>query len=142
MHPVKKDYSKAELLEAAAAFQGHVGPFLVLGLKAGELAIATLEKDPFKMRAEIYCSAQPPQSCLIDGVQFSTGCTMGKGNIILHASDSSPVIIFIIGKKILEIKLKKSVIERLASLKEKKPEELGKELYDMKYDSLFDYAVK
>jgi formylmethanofuran dehydrogenase subunit E len=69
------------VLAAAAEFHGHVGPWLALGLRAGLLARRRLLDDPFRLRAVVRCPARRPFTCFIDGVQFGSGCTMGKGNI-------------------------------------------------------------
>jgi len=68
-------------LKQAAAFHGHLGPWLVLGLKAGAHARRKLTASPFELNARVFCPAGTPYTCFVDGVQFSSGCTMGKGNI-------------------------------------------------------------
>jgi len=69
------------LLRAATAFHGHLGPWLALGLRAGLRARRKLGADPFRLRAVARCPGRTPWSCLLDGVQFGSGCTLGKGNI-------------------------------------------------------------
>jgi hypothetical protein len=68
-------------LEQAAVFHGHLGPWLALGLRAGTHARRTFKVSPFELTAKVHCPERPPYSCFIDGVQFGSGCTMGKGNI-------------------------------------------------------------
>ena len=72
------------LLAAAARFHGHLGPWLVLGLHAGAYARRKLAASPFELRARVFCPAGTPYTCFVDGIQFSSGCTMGKGNISHH----------------------------------------------------------
>src|SRR5207245_10524048 len=36
---------------------------------------------------------EPPMRCVLDGIQFSSGCTMGKGNIQLESA-SEPAVTF------------------------------------------------
>lgn len=69
------------LLRAATAFHGHLGPWLALGLRAGLRARRVLGQDPFRLKAAVRCPARTPWSCFLDGVQFGSGCTLGKGNI-------------------------------------------------------------
>jgi len=69
------------VLKQAAAFHGHLGPWLVLGLKAGTYARRKLAASPFELNARVFCPPGTPYTCFVDGVQFSSGCTMGKGNI-------------------------------------------------------------
>ena len=68
-------------LLAAARFHGHLGPWLVLGLRAGAYARRRLGGTPFELTARVTCPERPPHTCFLDGVQLSSGCTMGKGNI-------------------------------------------------------------
>jgi formylmethanofuran dehydrogenase subunit E len=75
------DMLTPRVLKQAAAFHGHLGPWLVLGLKAGAYARRKFAASPFELRARVFCPAGTPYTCFLDGVQFSSGCTMGKGNI-------------------------------------------------------------
>jgi len=68
-------------LAAAARFHGHLGPWLALGLKAGTHAARRLQATAFELRARVFCPARTPYTCFLDGIQFGSGCTMGKGNI-------------------------------------------------------------
>ncbi|NPV47683.1 MAG: hypothetical protein HPY69_12045 [Armatimonadetes bacterium] len=64
------------------AFHGHLGPYVVAGLRLGRYAMARLAADPhFGIEAEVHCPDRPPPSCAMDGIQFATGCTLGKRNI-------------------------------------------------------------
>jgi hypothetical protein len=68
-------------LAAAERFHGHLGPWLILGLKAGAYGSEELAASPFELRARVACPPRTPYTCFIDGIQLSSGCTMGKGNI-------------------------------------------------------------
>ncbi len=75
-------------LKKAAEFHGHLGPFLVLGLRAGELAMENLKaKKYFGIEVTIHCPAEPPERCFVDGIQLSTGATYGKANIRIEQSN-------------------------------------------------------
>ena len=69
------------LLKDAAKFHGHLGPWLTLGLRAGRRAVNVLGPNPFRLKSVVHCPARTPYTCFIDGVQFASGCTLGKGNI-------------------------------------------------------------
>lgn len=62
-------------------FHGHLGPYVVLGYRMGRLARRELGEDPFELTAEVMAGPETPLSCLVDGVQLGSGCTLGKGNI-------------------------------------------------------------
>jgi formylmethanofuran dehydrogenase subunit E len=78
-----RDYPVSEL----ARFHGHLGPFIVLGYRMGRHALKKLGNNPFSLNAEIHCSGITPESCIVDGVQLGSGCTLGKGNIKIIISD-------------------------------------------------------
>jgi formylmethanofuran dehydrogenase subunit E len=65
-------------LKRLADFHGHLGPYVLLGYRMGLIARRYF---PGKFFATVYTGTEPPVSCLIDGVQFSSGCTWGKGNL-------------------------------------------------------------
>jgi len=66
----------AERIEAAVAFHGHSCPGLAIGIRAAELALRELG-DPADMVAVV-----ETDMCGVDAIQFLTGCTLGKGNLI------------------------------------------------------------
>lgn len=69
-------------LKEAIKFHGHLGPYLILGVLAGEAALKNLRcKKYFGLDVKVYGANKKPKSCLIDGLQLSTGATYGKGNI-------------------------------------------------------------
>ncbi len=56
------------------------GPYLNLGIKMGLLALEILNaKGYFDLSVEAELEYHRPMSCFVDGLQISTGCTMGKG---------------------------------------------------------------
>ncbi len=80
---IDKEYS----IEDLAAFHGHLGPYIVLGYRIGRYARKMFCSDPFQMKADVFCQDRPPQSCLADGIQIGSGCTLGKRNIRIVPSD-------------------------------------------------------
>jgi inosine-uridine nucleoside N-ribohydrolase len=78
-----------------SVFHGHLGPYVVLGYRMGRLALeATGTDGHFDVSAEVHSYLEPPRSCLIDGVQLGTGCTLGKRNIELAPTDGPAYGIF------------------------------------------------
>lgn len=66
--------------EDAVRFHGHVCPGLAMGYRAAELAASELgltdEMDVFAIVEN--------KSCAVDAIQVVTGCTLGKGNLIVN----------------------------------------------------------
>jgi formylmethanofuran dehydrogenase subunit E len=127
----------SELCKRVVEFHGHLGPFLVLGLRAGLLANSMLGKDCFKMSAVVATNPDPPCSCLVDGVQFVTGCTMGKGNIKFRKSKNT-YMLFLKGEKKLKLSLRPSVMNSIQNASsEKDSENLALKLLTKPVDELF-----
>ncbi|MBM3314357.1 formylmethanofuran dehydrogenase [candidate division WOR-3 bacterium] len=102
-------------LRAAARFHGHLGPWLVLGLRAGAFAVRKLGGTPFERRATVWCPEAPPCSCFLDGVQLSSGCTLGKANIHHIRAAGSCRAVFARGRRRLALRLRPEVADRLRS---------------------------
>jgi formylmethanofuran dehydrogenase subunit E len=132
-----------DFLLRAIEFHGHLGPYLVLGLKAGLYANQIFERDPMKTEALIKTKTSPPQSCFADGVQFSTGCTLGKGNILLKEGEGLQVT-FKKNNQKLTLKLRKGIIEEMNSLpsQEEAWEKLAKDFYKRKIEKIFEIVGK
>ena len=68
------------LLRQAEIIHGHRCPFLALGVKAGQHAMAYLEQENTGMEevvALVECN-----NCFADGIQAVTGCTFGNSALI------------------------------------------------------------
>ncbi len=91
-------------LVALRRFHGHLGVYVTLGLRMG--AIGKQRFGHYKgLTATVRCANEPPMRCVLDGIQFSSGCTMGKGNISLEAA-MDPEVTFEKEGKRLRIALK------------------------------------
>lgn len=78
-----------ETLKEIERFHGHLGPYAVIGYKMGKIANKRLGSDPFCKRAKVYTGTTPPLSCIIDGIQLSSNCTLGKGRIAVENNDTA-----------------------------------------------------
>ncbi|MCL5982480.1 MAG: FmdE family protein [Firmicutes bacterium] len=67
--------------EKAVEFHGHVCPGLAIGYKVAELALANLQED--RADDEEIIAIVENDACGIDAIMVMTGCTLGKGNLIL-----------------------------------------------------------
>lgn len=129
-------------LSEAEKFHGHLGPFLVLGLKIGCEAIKELKAQRhFGILVRVQGADKKPKSCLIDGLQLTTGATFGKGNIEKIASKSIKIIVKNLrNNKRIVFKFKKSLIKRLDNIKtHSESEKLARQLYKSRPEKLFDF---
>lgn len=100
-----------EELVALQRFHGHLGVYVTLGLRMG--AIGKRRFGHYKgLTATVRSRPEPPMRCVLDGIQFSSGCTMGKGNIVLEAA-SEPEVDFEKENRRLRIVLRPGWRERI-----------------------------
>jgi len=79
---VTKMSSKIKSFEDAVTFHGHACPGLAIGYRASEIALTMFDYDPTKDE-DLVCIAEN-DACSVDGIQFVSGCTLGKGNLIFR----------------------------------------------------------
>jgi formylmethanofuran dehydrogenase subunit E len=135
-----------ELYERAEEFHGHGGPFMVIGLRMGQTALEVLDaRGWFGIKCRAKLRWRPPDSCVLDGLQISTGCTTGKHNLDVEERDGVAAE-FTTKEKTVLITVKKRVLEEISEeLAEEEhdeehgeePEELIEHLKAMPSDELF-----
>jgi len=128
-------------LSQATKFHGHLGPYLILGILAGEFAVKKLKcKRYFGLNVKVYGANEKPKSCLIDGIQLSTGATFGKGNIQKFNGSIIRIQFYNhLSRKRISLKLKAGLRQILEVTKTHQGSEaLAKELYKTNYCKLFD----
>lgn len=78
------------ILKRAAEFHGHLGPFLVIGVRMGLIGLRELElkKRAEKLHITALLKYSVPFSCVLDGLQVTTGCTLGNKKLTLKNSPS------------------------------------------------------
>jgi formylmethanofuran dehydrogenase subunit E len=135
-----------ELYARAEEFHGHGGPFMVIGLRMGQTALEALDaRGWFGLRCKAMLRWKPPDSCVLDGIQMSSGCTTGKHNLDVVERDGVAAE-FTTGEKTVRIVLKGRVLEEIREeLAEdehdedhgEEPEELIERLKTTSIDELF-----
>ena len=100
-----------EELKQLKRFHGHLGPFVVIGYRMGAIARKKLEG---KIEAIVFTGTKVPLSCIIDGIQFASSCTLGKGNISVQEKEEAKAH-FVSDQLLVEIKLRDEVRHRIES---------------------------
>lgn len=96
-------------------FHGHIGPYAIIGYKMGEIANRILGADPFSKNARVWTETHPPLSCVLDGIQMSSGCTLGKGNISVQSAEIPRALFINSQGSEVEIRLKPYVKQEIDS---------------------------
>lgn len=107
------DTELKDTLSKAAEFHGHLGPFLTIGVRIGLLAKRTLKTNGFRdLSVTVNTGNKTPLSCVVDGIQVATGCTLGKGNITVTDLNELSAAFHAKHKAIL-VKMKAEVFQNL-----------------------------
>jgi len=69
-------------LRDAIQFHGHLCPGLALGYRVAKAALRELEAE--RPQDEELVAIVENDSCAVDAIQFITGCTFGKGNLVFR----------------------------------------------------------
>lgn len=98
-----------DLLKTGIEFHGHKCPAMPLGMRAGLAALKKLGVERASNK-ELYCYSETGPShataCFVDGLQVSTGCTFGKGNIEkLNLGKSAFTLVDIKNKRAVRVSL-------------------------------------
>lgn len=72
-------FTEKNTVDEIVAFHGHMCPGLAIGMRASEVALK--EIGPHAHDEEVIAVVETDM-CGVDAIQFLTGCTFGKGNLI------------------------------------------------------------
>jgi len=115
---VKDETGIDSWIQRAVEFHGHLGPFLVIGIRMGNLAKKTLNlntENMHKLRVTVGLPLFTPYSCTLDGIQITTGCTIGNQKLRIKASKGIMAHFEIPNlKKLLQISVNPTVMKELA----------------------------
>jgi formylmethanofuran dehydrogenase subunit E len=84
------------LIKNAEKLHGHLGPFLVIGVRMGSIAERVLGKTEKHngFEATVKIPLLTPFSCVIDGIQATTQCTVGNQKLKIKSSQKEIVAHF------------------------------------------------
>jgi pyrimidine-specific ribonucleoside hydrolase len=92
----------------------HLGTYSIIGAKMGIRARELLGAAFEDVRVESHAGLKPPLSCLNDGLQVSTGASLGRGTIrVVENRPSAPEAVFIHDGKAVRLRLKQSIVDRI-----------------------------
>jgi hypothetical protein len=119
---------------ALKKFHGHLGPYAVLGYRMG---LTARRQFPERIYSKVHSGTKRPLSCLADGVQMSSCCTLGKNNITV-LEDAEARVEFSDGKDHLELTARPDIVGDINSrCDHHNEEEMAMRLYSMSDDELW-----
>ena len=112
-----KEKEKLSLtIKKAEELHGHLGPFLIIGVRIGETAKRMLEVESNeKLRATVKIPMKTPFSCILDGIQSTTQCTVGNQKLKIENSQREITVQFKLENpnNTLKIGVNQQIIEEL-----------------------------
>ena len=84
----------------------HLGIYSLIGAKMGVRAREILRAPFDTLKVVSYAGNKPPLSCMNDGLQVSTGASLGRGTIKIESRNPRPAATFIYGNERLTLTLK------------------------------------
>ena len=114
----KPDAKLITLIEKAAEFHGHLGPFLVVGVRMGKTVKRVLNPSTGGKR-DLEASAKipllTPISCIIDGIQTTTHCTVGNQKLRIENSQKEIAVDFKLqhSNRTLKVFVNPKIVEKL-----------------------------
>jgi len=121
-----------ELLEGAVRLHGHLGPFLVIGLKMSLLAEKVLGGKP--TRCEVKVVKRKPRLCAVDGIK----AVIGSDAIVIKNGSGIAAKFSRAEDEWVILKVKKSVVERFEKSTWEKCEEDAREVLRSRNEDLFE----
>jgi formylmethanofuran dehydrogenase subunit E len=140
----KRDAKLRTLIEKAAEFHGHLGPFLVIGVRMGKTVKGALNPSTGH-KSELEATAKipllTPISCIIDGIQATTCCTVGNQKLKIENSQKEIVVDFKLqnSNRKLKVLVNPKIVEKLMNRFSEgaSNEELAWEIAHMPENQLF-----
>jgi inosine-uridine nucleoside N-ribohydrolase len=93
---------------------GHTGIYSIIGAKMGIRAMEYYNVGVNNMKVTTFAGSKPPLSCFNDGIQISTGATIGQGLITISDSLSiTPSAIFEFNNQKVHIAVKPEIAQQM-----------------------------
>jgi len=116
LNAVLKKYGFAEwkAIVLTNEVHGHTGIYSIIGAKMGIRACEYFNVGVNDFTVVTFAGSKPPLSCLNDGIQISTGATIGQGLITVSPSVLQiPTATFEFNKQIIRITLKDEIVKQM-----------------------------
>ena len=104
----------------------HLGIYSIVGAKMGLRAREILGVGIDVLEVVSHAGSRPPVSCLNDGLQASTGATVGHGTLTLEKGEKAmPEAVFSTGERKVKLRIKEEYLHRVRVDIKKAIDELG-----------------
>lgn len=116
LNPTIEKYGQIEwkAITMTNEIHGHTGIYSIIGAKMGIRAIEYFNVGVNNLKVKTFVGYVPPLSCLNDGIQISTGATIGQG--LITVSDTIlqiPTVIFEFNKQKIKMSLNGKIAKQM-----------------------------
>ncbi len=118
-------------------FHEHLGIYSILGAKMGLRAREYFHVGIDELEIVTYAGSTPPVSCLNDGLQASTGGTLGHGTITLGEGQVIPKARFTFKNRVIELNIREDIRQQI-----KTDVGYGVQTYGLESPDYWDYIRK
>ncbi len=116
---LKEFYNMGNEIDYIKRFHGQIDPYIIVGYKMGIYALELLNCDLYwDMKISAKMGSKPPITLVLDGLQVSTGCTFGKGNISNEKLNKNEAV-FYFNNNICKIKIKADILKEIETSTDK-----------------------
>ena len=116
-----------------------------MGLLLGEYGLKKIKaKKYFGLKVDAKLPYRKPVSCFVDGLQLSSGCTLGKRNIkVINSRNIEIKLTNLIKRNHIILGIDDEILRRLKNLKtHDESEDFADKIYRMKPQTLFKILRK
>ena len=112
---LKTDTALENIIKKASGFHGHLGPFLVIGVRMGLIGLKELglKQGSERLHVTVFLKYSVPFSCVLDGIQVTTGCTFGNQKLTLKDSSDIAAEFQLPNKKQVTVAVNQTTLNRL-----------------------------
>lgn len=119
------------ILKKAEDMHGHLGPFLALGVRMSLVGVQKLETRRGDPRLHVMAELEykVPFSCMLDGIQAVTKCTVGNKRLTWEESKKFRTVFTLKGNGRVTVSVRPELIVELGNrLKERPPDAIVRQL--------------
>jgi len=104
-------------IKDAEKLHGHLGPFLVIGVRMGKIAERILNTNIGENKLQVTAKIPllTPLSCILDGIQATTKCTIGNQKLRMENSQKEITVRFELqnSDKTTKVSVNPKIVEEL-----------------------------
>jgi len=124
------------LLDIAVKAHGHLGPFLVIGLRMGLLGKRLCDGEAQECRVEVI--GEKPPSCAVDGIKVA----LGETNLSVKPGSGVSAVFTAATRGNVAVRVRERVLKRYRSVAWERCERAATEVLQSSDEDLFEWTFR